>query len=338
VLSELLARESEASDGPLQRAYRRAARAALTWPEEAVRLREEGRPLTELRAVGPFLARRIAGWLDAPPDVPEPPPLRRGFVTMAQARRRLARRPEVRAALRCDLQVHTTWSDGAESVATMAAAARALGHSHVAITDHSQGLAIAGGMDPAELRAQRREIAALNRASRDGFRILPAIEMNLSPQGEGDMPRASLRPLALVLGAFHSALRRVEDQTDRYVAALRRGGIDVLAHPRCRVWERRLGLTADWRRVFDVAAEEGVAVEIDGTIDRQDLDEPLVREAVAAGAFLSLGSDAHYVHELEYVDVALAIALAAEAPIDRILNFRSAEELASWTRARRARG
>jgi histidinol phosphatase-like PHP family hydrolase len=113
--------------------------------------------------------------------------------------------------------------------------------------------------------------------------------------------------------------------------------MDVLAHPRGRVWGRRLGLSADWSRVFDVAAEVGVAVEIDGTIDRQDLDAPLARRAAKAGAWISLGSDAHHPHEMEYIDVALAIALEAGVPRDRILNFWPAERLVAWARGRRER-
>src|SRR5918994_6915535 len=117
----------------------------MLWPEEAADLDRAGRPLTELRGVGPWVADRIRRWLDEPPDVPDPPEVRRGFMTMAEARRILAAHPSAPRS-RGDLQMHTTWSDGTVSIEEMAARSAALGREFVAITDHSVGLPIAGGM------------------------------------------------------------------------------------------------------------------------------------------------------------------------------------------------
>jgi DNA polymerase (family 10) len=103
----------------------------------------------------------------------------------------------------------------------------------------------------------------------------------------------SSRGLDLVLGAFHSRLRVTEDQTDRYLAALRNPAIDVLAHPRGRIYNFRSGLRAEWGRVFECAAKENRAVEIDAYPDRQDLDVELLRLARETGVLISIGSDAH---------------------------------------------
>ena len=141
--------------------------------------------------------------------------------------------------------MHSAWSDGAGSVAEMAAAAVEHGHRYIAITDHSVGLKIAGGIGEAELLQQSEEIAEVNAslasASND-LTVLRSIELNLNPQGEGDMSSESLARLDLVLGSFHSALRKKEEQTERYLAALRNPDLHILGHPRGRVYNFRLGL------------------------------------------------------------------------------------------------
>ena len=114
-------------------------------------LAEAGRSLTELRAVGPWVAARIHGWLDAPPEVPESDETRRGFLTMAEVRRVLDAEPGWERTPHADLQVHTTDSDGGLPLPEMAAAARDLGRSFIAITDHSKSLTIANGMDEERL-------------------------------------------------------------------------------------------------------------------------------------------------------------------------------------------
>lgn len=131
--------------------------------------------------------------------------------------------------------MHTQWSDGAGSVEDMARAASERGYEYIAVTDHSKGLKIAGGINEAQLVKQRREISRVDSLSR----------------------------LDLVLGCFHSALRKKEDQTERYLAALRNPDIQILGHPRGRIYNFRLGLSAQWSRVFDLAAELDKAVEID---------------------------------------------------------------------------
>jgi len=168
--------------------------------------------------------------------------------------------------------MHTHWSDGSGSITEMARAGLERGYEYIAITDHSKGLKIAGGIDELALARQGDEIDSWNKANqRTSFRVLRSIEVNLSPQGEGDMDPAALKRLDLVLGSFHSALRKKEDQTDRYLAALRNPEIQILGHPRGRIYNFRFGLKADWPRVFAEAAKRNKAVEVDCYPDRQDL-------------------------------------------------------------------
>jgi histidinol phosphatase-like PHP family hydrolase len=330
-IAEHLALEGERREGHLRRAYLRAASAAFLWPEEAADVLASGRPLTTLRAIGPYLARVVGEWIEGGVRPSDPPPLRRGFLTRAHARRVLAARPGFADGLLGDLQTHTTWSDGASSIEEMAEAARARGLRYVGITDHSDGQRIPPGIGPEGLEAQRREIEALNeRYAADGFRVLRSMEMNLAPDGAGDVPLAAMARLDLALGAFHSSLRRTEDQTERYLAGLRNPAIQVLAHPRCRMRGVRAGLSADWARVFAEAARLGKAVEADADPWRQDLDVSLLEVARDAGCRISLGSDAHAPRDLDVLEIGLGAVCLAGIPRSRILNFLPADELLAW--------
>ncbi|HEX2050906.1 MAG TPA: PHP domain-containing protein [Actinomycetota bacterium] len=335
-IAELLSGVAARAEGHRARAYRRAAHHAITWPEEASDVVEAGHPLTVLPGVGDRLAARIGGWLEDPPEVPEPPPERAGFSTFAAARATVRAHPEWRAELRGDHQMHTHHSDGHASVAEMARASIALGHRHAVVTDHSGGLKIANGMDEARVDAQGTEIAAVNaQLAGDGFRVLHGLETNLSVTGEPDMDAAFLARLDVVLGSFHSQLRVDGDQTARYVAALSARGFHVLGHPRCRMYDRRVGLHADWERVFAAARDHGKAIEIDCHPNRQDVDVDLARLAAEAGVWISIGTDAHDEAELRFVDLGLATAIDAGIPRERILNYMDADELLAWARDRR---
>jgi DNA polymerase (family 10) len=139
-----------------------------------------------------------------------------------------------------------------------------------------------------------------------------------------------------VLGAFHSKLRALDDQTERYLAALRNPAVHVLAHPRGRRFNVRLGLHADWPRVFEEAAGLHKALEIDAYPDRQDLDVELLSLARESGVWISIGTDAHSTAELMFMEFGLAAAIRAGIPQERILNFMSREDLLEWASRVRA--
>ena len=338
-LAELLARKAETSSGILVRAFRRAARSAFLWPELASDLVAAGRSLTELHGIGPFISKQLYTWIEKPPRIEtKPPALRRDFLTRADARVLLAANPGWSKRLRGDLQMHTGWSDGSASILEMAEAAKSRGYEYIGITDHSKGLKIAGGIDEKALAKQAREIAAANDVMRgSGLTVLRSIEMNLNPRGEGDMDPKSLARLDIVLGAFHSALRKKEDQTPRYLAALRNPDIQILGHPRGRIYNFRMGLKADWPRVFARAAKLDKAVEIDSYPDRQDLNLTLLKLARKEGVRISLGTDAHHAHQLEFIELGLAAALKARISPDRIVNFMDLASLLAWVGKLRAR-
>jgi len=332
-IAELLSLESGNASYVLQRAFRRAARSAFLWNVEARDLIAQKRPLTELAHVGPFLEKQIRHWIRWKEHPPRPPPLRQEFYTLAESRTRLAQTPSWSARLRSDLQMHTHWSDGSGDVRAMAEAAFARGYEYIAITDHSKGLSIANGIDETKLKQQSAGIDAINRelrAAGKDLTVLRSIELNLNPIGQGDMDSRALHSLDLVLGSFHSALRRKEDQTARYLAAIRNPDIQILGHPRGRIYSYRLGLHADWERVFGEATRLDKAMEIDAYPDRQDLNVSLLKIAKRCGTRISMGTDAHHPWQLEFIDLALAAALAAKIPPGRIVNFMPLTKLRAW--------
>lgn len=330
-VAELLALRAAELDGDRQRAYRRASSAAFRWPKEVADLVAEGRSLTELKGIGAKLSGLINSWLDESPDVPEHPPIRAGFMSFAEALQEAAGPDAFR--VNGDLQMHSVASDGRATIEEMARAGIELRYGYIGITDHSKGLPIAGGIDEDELAEQAREIEAVNSklaAEGHDFRVLKSMEMNLDPAGAGDMDPDALAKLDIVLGSFHSSLRKKEDQTDRYLAALRNPDIHVLGHPRGRMYNFRAGLTADWPKVFAVAADEGKALECDCFPYRQDLNVELLKIARDAGTWVSMGTDAHNEAEMEFMPIGIASALRAGIPRERILNLMTADEIVSW--------
>jgi histidinol phosphatase-like PHP family hydrolase len=162
------------------------------------------------------------------------------------------------------------------------------------------------------------------------LQLLRSIELNLNPRGLGDMTPDSLGELDLVLGSFHSSLRTREDQTERYLAALRHPQLHILGHPRGRIFNFRLGLQADWSRVFAEAARLNKAVEINCYPDRQDLNRALLKLARKEGAWISLGTDAHHPWQLAFIELGLAAARQVRIPAERVLNFLSLANLRAW--------
>src|ERR1041384_3253238 len=148
-LAELLALEAEKESHFVAKAFRKASRLALTWPEEVAALFDEQRSLTELPGIGPYLATRIQQWIENSPDVSAAPPIRRNFLTMSEAKQIIGEKNAWASRYKGDLQMHTVWSDGSASIMEMAEAAIARGYEYIGITDHSKGLKIAGGIDEA---------------------------------------------------------------------------------------------------------------------------------------------------------------------------------------------
>ena len=230
-----------------------------------------------------------------------------------------------------DLQMHSEWSDGYPTLDEIVDACIARGYSFAAVTDHSSGLRIAGGMSMQDAARQAELIHQINtRQSRASFRLFRGIEANIGSDGGLDLTDEQARSFEIVLAAPHSRLRLRENQTERLVRALRHPAVRILAHPRGRMSGSRAGIVADWNAVFEAAANEGVAVEIDGDPARQDLDYELADQAIEAGCIFALDSDAHTTAQLRYAETAIAHARLAAISPDRIVNCWPLERLEGW--------
>jgi histidinol phosphatase-like PHP family hydrolase len=248
---------------------------------------------------------------------------------VAALRKRSAKSPSLED-YRGDLQMHSVWSDGHQTFRQIAEACLARGYEYCAVTDHSYGLRIARGLSMDDLKKQQKEIDATNRAYKGRFRIIKGIEANILADGSVDMTRPELQRVELVVAAPHSVLRSAADQTSRMVTAVRTPGVHILGHPRGRMYGTRAGIKANWKTVFEAAAEANVAVEIDGDPSRQDLDYTLAKRAVAAGCLIALDSDAHATDELAAAETAIAHARLAGVPKERVVNCWELERLMEW--------
>lgn len=234
---------------------------------------------------------------------------------------------------RGDLQMHSTWSDGVQTLEQIVEAGLQRGYSYCAVTDHSYGLPVAGGLSMDELTRQHDEIDRVNRRDDDdddAFTLLKGVEANIRVDGSIDLAASERAALELVVVAPHSSLRSAADQTARMVAAVQAPHVHILGHPRGRLYGKRGGVQADWRRVFEAAAAANVAIEIDGDPWRQDIDYELAAQALDAGCLFALDSDAHSPPELRNAETAIAHARLAGIPRERVINCWSLERLSDW--------
>jgi histidinol phosphatase-like PHP family hydrolase len=186
----------------------------------------------------------------------------------------------------------------------------------------------------AQLARQHQEIDRLNVKYSGRFRLIKGIEANILADGSLDMTAEERRGLELVVAAPHSALRSSADQTARMLTAVRTPGVHILGHPRGRKYGVRPGVSADWDRIFEAAAQAMVAVELDGDPRRQDVDYTLARRALAAGCIFALDSDAHAPDEWEFAETAVAHARLAQIPSERVINCWPLEFLLKWASSR----
>jgi len=237
--------------------------------------------------------------------------------------------------IRGDLHAHTTWSDGRASVLEMGEAARALGHEYLAICDHSPNVRVVPGLDADQIRRQGEEIAAanelLNRPSpRQGapFRILRGLECDIRRDGTLDAPDDVLAELDWVQLSLHAGQRLPRKLlTDLVTEAMRRPAVRCLSHPTGRLIGHRPENLLDLERVYEVAVETGVAVEVNGLPARLDLSGEHVRDAIAAGATIVCSTDAHSVNGLRNMELSVRTARRGGATAADVLNTRPLEDV-----------
>jgi len=233
--------------------------------------------------------------------------------------------------VRGDTHTHSNWTDGVDSIETMARAARDLGHEYIVLTDHSPSLGIARGLTPERVEEQRHEITRVN-AELAPFRVLHGTELEIRADATLDYPDELLARFDIVIASIHTGRGQSPEQlTRRALAAIEHPHVDVLAHPSGRIVNRRDPLPLDWPRLFESAAAHGTALEINGS-PRLDLDDSLARAAGRAGARMTLASDAHRTEELGQQRHAVDLARRAWLEADQLLATRSADALLELVR------
>ena len=236
------------------------------------------------------------------------------------------------ADVRGDLHCHTTWSDGRASVLEMGAAARELGYEYLAICDHTPNVTVVPGLDADALRRQAEEVHDANDRLAP-FRVLRGVEVDIRRDGRLDLPDDILAELDWVQLSLHAGQREPgETLTAKVVEAMRHPAVRCLSHPKGRILNHRPPNALELDRVFDVAREHGVALEVNGLPNRLDLSGEHVRLAIEAGVAIVVSTDAHSVRGLANMKLAVATARRGWATAADVLNTRPLDEVLALRR------
>lgn len=240
-----------------------------------------------------------------------------------------------RADLKGDLHMHTTESDGRESLETMVAAAQARGLEYIAITDHSQALTMANGLDETRAYAHAEKIRACSTTIK-GITILAGIECDILADGSMDLAADCLGSLDIVVASIHSALTQDEAaMTRRVIKAIEHPAVDIIGHLTARMLLRREGTKVQVERVLDAAKANGVALEINSQPHRLDLCDSHARLARDRGVMLVIDTDAHEIDALDYARWGILTARRAWLTKNDVINTRPLKKfLASLRRNR----
>jgi DNA polymerase (family X) len=237
------------------------------------------------------------------------------------------------ADIRGDLHCHTTWSDGRASVEDMARSAQQRGYEYLAICDHTPAVGAVRGLSADDVRRQGEEIAAANEALAP-FRVLRGIECDILPDGSLDLPDDTLAELDWVQASVHGGQRMPRRElTKRVEEALRNPYVRCLSHPKGRIINRRPENALDLTRVFELALEQRVALEVNGLPPRLDLSGEHVRDAIRAGVEIVCSTDAHSTRGLDNMVLSVMTARRGWATPAHVLNTRPLRSLLDRPRA-----
>lgn len=264
-----------------------------------------------------------------------PPELRedRGEVQAAKAGK-LPKLIELKD-LRADLQMHSKWSDGKLTMLEMAHAAAQRGMKVIAFTDHSVSLGVTNGLSMERHAGQQAEIEKIQQELGDTIRVLHASEVEIKADGTLDYPDEFLATLDLVLASLHTSLRQPREKvTERIINAIRNPHVDIIGHPTGRLIPDREGADLDMEAVLKAAAETGVALEINASPYRLDLEDVYARRAKELGIPLSINTDAHSEEDMDMRFYGVAIARRAWLSAEDVINTWPTEKLLGWLKKR----
>jgi DNA polymerase (family 10) len=230
-----------------------------------------------------------------------PPELRENTGEIAAAEAHQLPHLVALADIKGDLQMHSTASDGKNSIEEMAEGARALGHEYIAITDHSQAVTVANGLDEKRAAEHIKTIHAAN-AKRLGIRVLAGSEVDILKDGDLDYSNEILAQLEVVVCSIHSYFNLDRTaMTERYLAAIENPYTQIIAHPTGRLILRRDELAYDMERVLDACAKHGVAMECNSYPDRLDLRDVYLRMCKQRGVKVVISTDSHSASHLSFI-------------------------------------
>lgn len=229
-----------------------------------------------------------------------------------------------------DLHMHTTASDGAQSLEEMVEEARRRNYRYIAITDHSKYLRVANGLDEDRLRKQREQIEKLNETYRD-IQIFAGVEMDIRPDGTLDFSDDFLKEMDFVIAAIHSNFNQSKEKImGRLQTALENPYVSLIAHPTGRLIGRREGYQVDMEQLITKAKETNTALEINANPNRLDIAAEWARKAQEAGVYLAINTDAHNYQMLEHMKYGVGIARKGWIEKDTVMNTWSVEELKKY--------
>jgi DNA polymerase (family X) len=266
-----------------------------------------------------------------------PPEIRHGDDEVAAAVRGELPGLITASDIRGDLHMHSTWSDGRDSMEAMVEGCRALGYEYMAITDHSEHSAAVRNLTADGVRKQAEEVAALRERYSD-IAILHGCEVDILPDGRLDFPDRVLERFDIVLASLHEHAGHTPEQLmKRYVAAMKHPLVVVITHPTNRLVPTRRGYDLDYDQLFEVAVETNTVLEVDGAPSHLDLDGALARRAIGAGATLAIDSDCHRADMLER-QMGLGITMARRGWVEprHVLNTRPLDAVRAAIAAKRA--
>lgn len=240
------------------------------------------------------------------------------------------------ADMRGDLHMHSTGSDGRNTVEQLAEAALERGYEYIAITDHSRSSAIANGMSVDRLLEHVEHIRRVNKKYKN-ITLLAGVECDILSDGTLDYPDEILAQLDWINASIHFGMQLNRDKlTERTIAAMENPYICAIGHPSGRLIGAREAMDLDWEKVFAAAARTGTALEVNASWQRLDLKDVHVRQAVDAGCHLVISTDAHEITQLDMMSYGVLTARRGWALRERVLNTRGVAELKKWIAGKRS--
>lgn len=231
-----------------------------------------------------------------------------------------------------DLHMHTTWSDGVNSLEEMVETAYKLGYQYIVIGDHSQSARVANGLTPERYKQQWKEIERLNKIyNPKGFYILKGAEVDILPDGSLDLPDDVLEQFDFVVASIHS--RFEQDNTERIIKAMENPYVNMIGHPTGKQYGYREGYPVNINKLIEVAKETGTALELN--TQRMDLSPENVRKCMEAGVYIGIVTDAHSARQLHLLHIGVGLARRGWATPDKVINTFELDKLRKFVLAKR---